>query len=67
MKKLQINRKVYGRFIRRYSDKLECYSVLGDQVSGMQWTDKNNKIVISCCYEKIAGIVSKSFFYNRIK
>lgn len=65
---MQISRKVYARFLRRYQyPTLQSVPVLGHTVSGMQYLDDNGKVVVSMLSEKIAGIVSLSYYYHRNK
>ena len=60
MKTKIISENLYKRFMRRYNKLLTNHVIDSHSVSGIQWVNKDNKIVISCKYEKIAGIVSKS-------
>ena len=66
MKIITISEQLYKRFMRRYNKLLTDHAIESYSISAIQWINKDNKIVISCKYEKIGGIVSKSFFYNRI-
>lgn len=68
MKTLMISQKVFARFTRIYNKHMTSKPVIGHDVSALQFTNKiNNKIVVSCKYEKIGSSVIKTFFYNRIK
>ena len=60
--------KTYARFLRRYQyPVLDSIPILGNDVSGMQYVDKDKTIIISLLYEKINGQVVKSYYYNRRK
>ncbi len=63
----EISEKTYNRFLRRYKNVLTDTMTEGFQVCGITSKDQHGKIVISCLYQKFGGMVSKSFFYNRVK
>jgi len=53
--------KTYCTFIRKNKSKLKSNVIVGDELIIMQYFI-NNDIVASCLYEKIGGIISKSFY-----
>ena len=59
-----VTKQAFDRVIR--TGNLTTKIVTGTNVSAMQFSDNNGLLRASCLYEKVAGIVSKTFIIHEL-